>query len=187
MGETEDLPSSGQTVMKETISDTMLNFWYARLTIDNVTSLAPNHMHSHMTPSSTLPFSQNNSGKSTLEPIDKPQLLTATTTQDKQSAPSPRVAHRRESLHIHRTCTIHNSSSCSCCNCVWYLFCEYGDSLSCALPLEKQRSTCLELLLRLAARDYLLLLVQACRNYSKKRFVCSRVAYVNAYGWGTMM
>ena len=27
--------------------------------------------------------------------------------------------------------------SCNCCSCVWYLLCGYGDSLSCALPLEK--------------------------------------------------
>jgi hypothetical protein len=47
---------------------------------------------------------------------------------------------------------------CSCCSCVWYLFCEYGDSLSCVLPLEKERSTCLELLLQLATRVYLLVL-----------------------------
>jgi hypothetical protein len=31
--------------------------------------------------------------------------------------------------------------------------------LSCALPLEKERSTCLELLLQLAARVYLLVIV----------------------------
>jgi hypothetical protein len=34
----------------------LLKFWYARLTIDNVTSLSPNHRHSHMPPPSTLTF-----------------------------------------------------------------------------------------------------------------------------------
>jgi hypothetical protein len=32
------------------------------------------------------------------------------------------------------------------------------ETLSCVLPLEKERSTCLELLLQLAARVYLLVL-----------------------------
>jgi hypothetical protein len=56
MGETVDLPCSDYIVMKETDSDIMLKFWYARLTIDNVTSLSPNHRHSHMPPPSTLTF-----------------------------------------------------------------------------------------------------------------------------------
>ena len=39
--------------------------------------------------------------------------------------------------------------SCNCCSYVWYLFYGYGDSLSCALPLEKVCSPCLVLLLQL--------------------------------------
>jgi hypothetical protein len=34
----------------------VLKIWYARLTIDNVTSLSPKHRHSHMPPPSTLTF-----------------------------------------------------------------------------------------------------------------------------------
>jgi hypothetical protein len=56
MGETEDLPSNGYTVMKETDSDPMLKFYHAHLTIEHVTSLSPNHRHSHMAPLSTLNF-----------------------------------------------------------------------------------------------------------------------------------
>jgi hypothetical protein len=53
---------------------------------------------------------------------------------------------------------VSESSAVAGCSCVWYLFCRYGDSLSCALPLEKEHSTCLELLLQLATRVYLLFL-----------------------------
>ena len=33
--------------------------------------------------------------------------------------------------------SLREECSCSHCNCVWYLFCRYGDYLSCVLPLEK--------------------------------------------------
>jgi hypothetical protein len=56
MGETKNLPSSGLIVTKETSSATMLKFWYAYLTIDNFTSLSPNHRHSHIPPLSKLTF-----------------------------------------------------------------------------------------------------------------------------------
>jgi hypothetical protein len=57
MGETEDLPSRGYIVTKETNFDSILKFWYAHLTIDNVTSLSPNHRNSHMPPPSIVTFS----------------------------------------------------------------------------------------------------------------------------------
>jgi hypothetical protein len=46
----------GKGLWKGIPAHAVLKFWYVRLTIDNVTSLSPNHRHSHMPPSSTLTF-----------------------------------------------------------------------------------------------------------------------------------
>jgi hypothetical protein len=56
-----------------------------------------------------------------------------------------------------KTLSLVRYSLCTCI-CLWYLFYGYGDSLSCVLPLEKERSTFLELLLQLETRVYLLVL-----------------------------
>ena len=53
------------------ITNLVLKLWYALLTIDNVTSLSPNHRNSHMPPSSTLTFDII-IPKAKLEQTDKP-------------------------------------------------------------------------------------------------------------------
>jgi hypothetical protein len=59
------------------------------------------------------------------------------------------------------------------------------ETLSCALPLEKERSTCLELLLQLAARVYLLVLVWLSRIILSK--VKGARGWLRAYGWVTIL
>jgi hypothetical protein len=55
------------------------------------------------------------------------------------------------------------------------------ETLSRALPLEKERSTCLELLLQLAARVYLLVLVWLSRIIMSK--VKGARGWMRAYDW----
>jgi hypothetical protein len=78
-------------------------FWYARLTIDNVTSLSPNHRHSYMPPPSTLTLdrlcSQSKSNQinpSTSDSLPKNTTTAAAAATNKGSAPPQGVAHKRE-------------------------------------------------------------------------------------------
>jgi hypothetical protein len=58
-------------------------------------------------------------------------------------------------------------------------------SLLCALPLEKERSTCLELLMQLAARVYLLILVWLSEIILPK--IKGAPEWLCAYGWVTIL
>jgi hypothetical protein len=59
------------------------------------------------------------------------------------------------------------------------------ETLSCALPLEKECSTCLELLLQLGDRVYLLVLVWIFGIILSK--VKGAPGWLRAYGWVTIL
>jgi hypothetical protein len=59
------------------------------------------------------------------------------------------------------------------------------ETLSCALPLENERSTCLDFFLQLIARVYLLVLVWLSRIILSK-VKCAR-GWLDVYGWVTIL